>query len=95
MIAERLRDVSQFELFLAAGMPQVYDSKDGEMSEWFKEHAWKAKRATDTAPRRSTLTHTDQRLNLPDRLLVGLEMPILALNAAFGNVARLETSALR
>jgi hypothetical protein len=32
--------------------------KDGEMSEWFKEHAWKAKRATDTEPHRSVATHT-------------------------------------
>jgi hypothetical protein len=28
----------------------VNDSKDGEMSEWFKEHAWKAKSSTDTDP---------------------------------------------
>jgi hypothetical protein len=27
---------------------QVLDSKDGEMSEWLKEHAWKAKRARNT-----------------------------------------------
>ena len=33
------------------------------------EHAGKAKLATDTEPRRSTLPHTDQQLNLPDRLL--------------------------
>ena len=28
------------------------------MSEWFKEHAWKAKRASNTEPRGSTLTLT-------------------------------------
>jgi hypothetical protein len=43
--------------------------KGQPVHQWLKEHAWKTKRATDTEPRRSTLTHTDQRLNLPDRLL--------------------------
>ena len=38
----RLKDVSQFKQFLAPGSPQVYDSKDGEMGEWLKAHAWKA-----------------------------------------------------
>jgi hypothetical protein len=37
---------------------QVYDSQDGEMSEWLKEHAWKAKRASDVEPLGGTLTHT-------------------------------------
>src|SRR5687768_5179200 len=27
---------------LMSGRSQIVDSKDGEMSEWFKEHAWKA-----------------------------------------------------
>ena len=27
---------------------QIVESKDGEMSEWLKEHAWKAKRASAT-----------------------------------------------
>jgi hypothetical protein len=27
---------------------QTVDSKSGEMSEWFKEHAWKANRVTLT-----------------------------------------------
>jgi hypothetical protein len=40
------------------GRPQTVDSKDGEMSEWFKEHAWKAKRASSTEPLRRALTHT-------------------------------------
>jgi hypothetical protein len=30
----------------------------GEMSEWLKEHAWKAKRATDAEPLRHASTHT-------------------------------------
>src|SRR5215470_17347761 len=29
-----------------------------EMSEWLKEHAWKAKRASNTEPRRSAPTYT-------------------------------------
>ena len=32
--------------------------QSGEMSEWSIEHAWKAKRASDTEPLRSALTHT-------------------------------------
>ena len=35
-------DVSQFYHDLSQGRPQVYDSKDGEMSEWSIEHAWKS-----------------------------------------------------
>jgi len=31
---------------------------NGEMSEWLKEHAWKAKRANNVKPLASTLTHT-------------------------------------
>jgi hypothetical protein len=27
--------------YTVPGRPQVVDSKDGEMSEWLKEHAWK------------------------------------------------------
>jgi hypothetical protein len=34
------------------------DSKDGEMSEWLKEHAWKAKLARNAEGRAETLTHT-------------------------------------
>ena len=30
----------------------------GEMSEWLKEHAWKAKRASETTSLRSASTHT-------------------------------------
>jgi hypothetical protein len=32
---------------------QVLDFKDGEMSEWLKEHAWKPNRASNTEPLRS------------------------------------------
>jgi hypothetical protein len=35
----------------AAARSQIVDSKDGEMSEWLKEHAWK------TNPARLTETH--------------------------------------
>jgi small-conductance mechanosensitive channel len=35
-----------------------FDSKDGEMSEWLKEHAWKAKRTSSTKRFRSASTHT-------------------------------------
>src|SRR5262245_58575438 len=35
-------DVSQLAICTILGASQVYDFKDGEMSEWFKEHAWKA-----------------------------------------------------
>ena len=38
--------------------PQAFDSKDGEMAEWLKAHAWKTKRASNTDPLRSALTHT-------------------------------------
>ena len=38
---ERLGDVSQSRNHDLADCLQVYDSKDGEMSEWLKEHAWK------------------------------------------------------
>ncbi len=31
---------------------------NGEMSEWLKEHAWKAKRASDTEPLQRASTHT-------------------------------------
>jgi hypothetical protein len=31
---------------------------NGEMSEWSIEHAWKAKRVSNTVPRRSDSTHT-------------------------------------
>ena len=41
-------DVSQFYHNSSNGRPQVYDSKDGEMSEWLKEHAWKTTPATLT-----------------------------------------------
>jgi len=39
---------------VACGRLQVYDSKDGEMSEWLKEHAWKANLATPTEQHRNT-----------------------------------------
>jgi len=34
-------DLSPFYHNLLNGRSQVYDSKDREMSEWLKEHAWK------------------------------------------------------
>ena len=37
---------------------QVVDSKDGEMSEWLKEHAWKAKRAIGKERHRNTSPHS-------------------------------------
>jgi hypothetical protein len=43
---------------IVVGRSQTVDSKDGEMSEWLKEHAWKAKRARDTDPLRRGSTHT-------------------------------------
>jgi hypothetical protein len=33
---------------ISADRSQVLDSKDGEMSEWLKEHAWKTNQATLT-----------------------------------------------
>jgi hypothetical protein len=52
-----LRDVSQ-----SPRSRPVSDCKylilNGEMSEWFKEHAWKAKRASETEPLRRASTHT-------------------------------------
>ena len=35
-----------------------------EMSEWLKEHAWKAKRASHTEPLQSALTHTRSAISL-------------------------------
>jgi hypothetical protein len=37
---------------------QTLDSKDGEMSEWLKEYAWKAKQASDIKPLPRASTHT-------------------------------------
>jgi hypothetical protein len=42
---------------LAAGRSQIVDFTDGEMSEWFKEHAWKAN------PERLTERYRDTALN--------------------------------
>ena len=54
---DTLEDLSQ-----SPRSPFEHDCKllilNGEMSEWSIEHAWKAKRATDISPLRSTLTHT-------------------------------------
>ena len=41
----------------------------GEMSEWLKEHAWKAKRASDIEPLRRTSRHTRSATWLPKRSL--------------------------
>jgi hypothetical protein len=40
---------------------------NGEMSEWSIEHAWKAKRASDTKPLRRASTRTRSVTNLPKR----------------------------
>jgi hypothetical protein len=37
--------------------PQAFDSKDGEMSEWLKEHAWKSISAARADPHRNPPTH--------------------------------------
>ena len=37
-----IKGLTQIRLFRIRPRLQVVDSKDGEMSEWLKEHAWKA-----------------------------------------------------
>jgi hypothetical protein len=38
---ETLEGLTQFGVSPVESQLQVIDSKDGEMSEWLKEHAWK------------------------------------------------------
>src|SRR5438552_2484482 len=44
--SREIGNVLQSRKSRGTGSLQVYDSKDGEMSEWLKEHAWKAVRWT-------------------------------------------------
>jgi hypothetical protein len=48
---ERCYTIRPFQIAVGS---QVIDSKDGEMSEWLKEHAWKAKWPTVTEQHRNT-----------------------------------------
>ena len=50
----------------------MYDSKDEEMSEWLKEHAWKAKRVRlyQATPKQLFL-RTEQRFGLYRRTRIG------------------------
>jgi hypothetical protein len=55
--------------------------QNGEMSEWLKEHAWKAKRASDTEPLRSALTHKRSALILPNVHSVCVRKPRYSLRS--------------
>src|SRR2546425_10161542 len=52
------------------------------MSEWLKEHAWKAKRASGTKRCRSTLTHTRSATYLP-RLIIRCASVNLSVDRGF------------
>ena len=57
-----LKGVTQFTFFLLSRDRKLL-ILNGEMSEWLKEHAWKANSSSDTKQLRSTLSHAIQRLS--------------------------------
>ena len=63
-----LRRVSQFGFSGSSTRPQVIDSEYGEMSEWLKEHVWRANppRLTEEhEAHRDAIGSTTYRLSMP------------------------------
>jgi hypothetical protein len=76
-----MEDLSQSRKIAMKARLQVYDSRDGEMSEWLKEHAWKltpagradAHQIPPTHSRSTTSRNNDvhQRVPVNDRVAPG------------------------